>query len=128
MARSASKVLTERESQIMDVLWRLGCATAEQVRSELPDEPHDSSVRTLLRVLIDKGYAKLDAKSKPKLYRPAVSQSAAQRKATTSLVHRFFGGSTESLVLRLLEDEQLTLEQLDALKKTLVKNKKGRQR
>ena len=51
MPRSRSNILTEREAQIMDVLWRLGPATAEQVREALPDRPHDSTVRTLLRVI-----------------------------------------------------------------------------
>ncbi len=41
----------------MEVLWNLGSATAEQVREQLPDQPHDSTVRTLLRVLVEKGFA-----------------------------------------------------------------------
>ena len=124
MARRTSKILTERESQVMEVLWRLGKATAEQIRLELPDKLHDSSVRTLLRVLIDKKHVKFDANSKPKVYRPTVSQTTAQRKATKSLLQRFFDGSAESLVLRLLEDEQLTIEQVKELRKSLSKNKK----
>ena len=128
MARAASEILTEREAQIMEVLWRLESATADQVRTELPDDPHDSSVRTFLRVLIDKGYAQFDAKSKPRIYRPAISQSTAQRTATKSLLQRFFGGSAESFVLRLLEDEQLTMAQIEELRESLVKDKKGRQK
>lgn len=120
MNRPVSKVLTERELQIMDVLWQHKSATAEKIRIELPDELHDSSVRTLLRVLADKGYVKSDLKSKPRVYRPTVSQKTAQRKATKNLLHRFFGGSAESLMLRLLEDEQLTIEQVDDLRKNLL--------
>ena len=51
MARSASESLTKREAQIMDIVWRLGEATAEQVREALPGSLHDSTVRTLIRVL-----------------------------------------------------------------------------
>ena len=129
MARNPSKTLTERESQIMEVLWRSKTATAELIRSELPDELHDSSVRTILRVLIEKGHVKAEPGSKPKAYKPAVSQSAAQRNATKNFLNRFFDGSAESFVLRLLEDEQLTMEQVDELRASLGKaqvNKKGR--
>ena len=56
MTRRTSDSLTEREAQIMDVVWRLGEATAEQVREAMPGTPHDSTVRTLMRVLETKGY------------------------------------------------------------------------
>ncbi len=119
MNRPVSKILTERELQIMDVLWQRKSASAEQIRIALPDELHDSSVRTLLRVLEDKGYVKSDLNSKPRVYRATVSQKTAQRKATKNLLQRFFGGSAESLMLRLLEDEQLTIEQVNELRKSL---------
>ena len=100
MAHPTSDVLTEREAQIMAVIWELGEATAEQVRARLPGSPHDSSVRTLLRVLQSKGYLRLRPKSRPRLYRPAVPRSKAQHKAAKSLLRRFFDGSAEALVLR----------------------------
>ena len=56
MARIPSESLTEREAQIMDVVWRLGEVTAEEVRVSLPGEPHDSTVRTIMRLLESKGY------------------------------------------------------------------------
>jgi hypothetical protein len=54
MARPASKGLTERESQLMEILWENGPLTAESVRGNLPDQPHDSTVRNLLRILTNK--------------------------------------------------------------------------
>ena len=65
MARSGSQALTEREAQIMGVLWSHGDATAEQVREWLPDRPHDSTVRTLLRVLETKGYVVRQGPGRP---------------------------------------------------------------
>ncbi len=56
MPRPASELLTQRENQIMEVLWMHGAVTAEAVREALPGDPHDSSVRTMLRVLRNKGY------------------------------------------------------------------------
>ena len=101
----------------MAVLWDLGRATADEVRRALPGGPHDSTVRTLLRVLVRKGYVAREAEGRAHVYRPAVERSRAQRSALREVLGRFFGGSAEDLVLRLIEDEQLTPAQLDALRR-----------
>jgi predicted transcriptional regulator len=118
MARTTSELLTEREAQIMEVVWRFGDATAEQVREAMPDSLHDSTVRTLMRILESKGYLTHEARGKVYVYRAVIEQRNAQRLALKGLLTRFFGGSAEDLVLRLIEDEQLTPEQLDALRKS----------
>ncbi len=123
MPRVASSLLTERESQIMGVLWELGPSTAEAVRERLAGAPHDSTVRTLLRVLKNKGYVRVRGRQ-PAVFEAAVPRSQAQAKATKSLLARFFGGSVEQLVVRLVEDEQLTAEQLDKLRKSLPRRKR----
>ncbi|MEO6812110.1 MAG: BlaI/MecI/CopY family transcriptional regulator [Isosphaeraceae bacterium] len=116
MARGRSETLTAREAQIMDVIWRLGQATAEQVREALDDQAHDSTIRTLLRVLESKGYVTHEAAGKAFLYQAAIARQKAQRHALRSMLTQFFGGSAETLVLRLIEDERLTAEQLDDLR------------
>jgi BlaI family penicillinase repressor len=116
MARPPSEVLTEREAQIMEILWLQGEATADAVRLALPDGPHDSTVRTLLRVLKDKGYVSVTGRQ-PAKYQARVSREQAQRTATRSLLSRFFGGAADALVLRLLEDEELTPQQIEQLRK-----------
>ena len=116
MARGQSDTLTEREAQIMGVIWRLGQATAEEVREALQGQPHDSTVRTLLRVLETKGYLTHEARGKAYVYSPAIARENAQRHALGSVLARFFGGSAEDLVLRLIEDERITPEQLDELR------------
>jgi BlaI family transcriptional regulator, penicillinase repressor len=118
VARPSSDSLTEREAQIINVIWRLGEATAEQVRETLPGDPHDSTVRTLLRVMETKGYLKHEARGKAYVYRAAVGRQKAQRLALRSVLARFFAGSAEDLVLRLIEDEHLSSEQLDELKQS----------
>lgn len=117
MARPSSELLTEREAQIMGVLWRLGEATAEQVREGLPDRPHDSTVRTLLRVLESKGQVKHGVRGKAYVYRAALAKDRAQRHALRNVLARFFGGSAEDLVLRLIEDEQITAAQLEEIRR-----------
>ena len=118
MARPPSDNLTQREAEIMEILWREGSAAADRIRQELPDDPHDSTVRTLLRILETKGYVKHVVRGKAFVYRPAVRKASAERKAVVNVLKRFFGGSAEALVLRLIEDEQLTPEQLEQLRKT----------
>ena len=116
MARQTSQFLTEREAQIMEIVWRLGEATAEQVRGELPGTPHDSTVRTLLRILETKGYLTHETRGKLFFYRARVERRKAQKLALRDVLSRFFGGSAEDLVLRLIEDEHLTPEQLEELR------------
>jgi BlaI family penicillinase repressor len=130
MARQTSESLTEREAQIMDVVWRLGEATAEQVREAMPGKPHDSTVRTLLRVLESKGYLSHEVRGKAYVYRATVGRQKAQRLALKSVLARFFAGSAEDLVLRLIEDEHLSPAQLEELRRSArspadSKRKKG---
>jgi BlaI family transcriptional regulator, penicillinase repressor len=130
MARASSESLTEREAQIMDVVWRLGEVTAEEVRASLAGAPHDSTVRTLLRVMESKGYLRHEARGKAYVYRAAIGRQKAQRLALRTVLTRFFGGSAQDLVLRLIEDERLSSEQLEEFKQSArspvrPKRKKG---
>src|SRR5207302_170146 len=103
---------------------QLGEATAEQVRAALPMSLHDSTVRTLLRVLESKGYLGHEVRGKAFVYRAAVGRQKAQRQALRDVLARFFGGSAEDLVLRLIEDERITPEQLDELRRTAPATRK----
>jgi predicted transcriptional regulator len=110
-----SEALTEREAEVMDALWRLGESTADQIRESVPGSPHDSTVRTLLRILEAKGYVTHEARGKAYFYRAAVERRKAQRQVLQGVLKRFFAGSAEDLVIRLIEDEQLRPGQLDKL-------------
>ena len=128
MPRPSSETLTGREAQIMDVLWRVGEATADALRAELPDSLHDSTVRTLLRILTSKGYLTHEVVGKAFVYRPAIERAKAQRLALGELLGRFFVGSAESLVLRLIEDERLSTDQLDEIRRSAVPSLPKRRR
>jgi predicted transcriptional regulator len=119
-------MLTERESQIMAILWQAKEATADDVRRQLGDDSHDSTVRTLLRVLVRKRYARASRRQRPTVYQPAVARAQVQQQAARGFLQRFFSGSAESLVLRLLEDEELTPQQLEQLKKSHARRKRKR--
>ena len=126
MGRSRSETLTPREAQIMDVLWQEGPVTAEQMREALPVALHDSTIRTLLRVLEAKGYVRHRVHKRAFVFRAAVPRVQAESTALRSMLERFFGGSAEALVVRLIEDEHLTPEQIEQLKQAHSLRRKGR--
>ncbi len=128
MSPIATDMLTEREAQIMDVLWKLGTAPADEIRGKLPGEPHDSTVRTLLRILESKGYVTHDVRGKSFIYRPAVERAHAQRSALRNFLGRLFGGSAEDLVLRLIEDEALTPVQFEQIRKSVQPRRSKRRK
>jgi predicted transcriptional regulator len=112
MSRQTTATLTPREAAIMQILWDGGPAPAETIRATLADGTHDSSVRTILRILEQKGYVRHETVGKAYVYSPCVRQDNAQTTAMRDLLSRFFGGSARSLVVRLMEDRELTAEQL----------------
>src|SRR5579863_8103745 len=122
MARPFSELLTPRETQIMEVIWERGPSTAEAIREALADQSHDSTIRTLLRVLKEKGYVNIRGRQ-PAVYEPKIGRAQVQKNATRNLLVRFFGGSVEALMLRRVEDNDLTPAQLEQLRHTIAKGK-----
>ena len=94
--------LTRRERHIMDILFRLGRATADEVMREMPGEPSYSTVRTQLRVLEEKGHVRHEEQGRRYIYMPAVARSTARRSALRHVVDTFFDGSVEKVVAALL--------------------------
>jgi predicted transcriptional regulator len=103
--------LTRRERQIMDILYRRGRATAAEVLEELPGNTHDSTVRTQLRVLEEKGHIRHEEEGLRYVYMPAVSRHAARKSALRHLVQTFFDGSVEKTVAALLGGEAARLSE-----------------
>jgi len=94
---------SKRERQIMDVLYRQGRATAADVRAGMPDPPSYSAVRTLLRILEDKGHVRHEPDGVRYVYVPVVGAAKAQRSALKHLVDTFFGGSASRGMAALFE-------------------------
>ena len=103
--------LSRRERQIMDVLFRLGRATAAEVMDALPAETTDSTVRTQLRVLEQKGHVRHEQDGVRFIYMPAVARHAARKSALRHVVETFFDGSPEKAVAALLGGEATKLSE-----------------
>lgn len=103
MAPSARSQLSRRERQIMDVIYRLGRATAAEIHEALPDRPSYSTVRALLRVLEAKGHLRHTEDGPRYVFSPTVPRERARESALRQLVTTFFDGSTEAAVAALLD-------------------------
>lgn len=123
MANRPHTDLSRRERQIMDVLYRLGRATANEVIAGLPDERHSSTVRTQLRLLEKKGHIRREADSLRYLYMPVASPKAARKTAVRHLVDTFFAGSTASVIATLLNSDghRLSQEEVERLSALIEK-------
>lgn len=109
MSKSRLTTLSRRERDIMDILFRRGRATADEVMRELSGDPSYSTVRTQLRVLEEKGHVRHTEEGRRFVYLPAVTRSAARKFALRHVVDTFFQGSVERVVAALLGGEAARL-------------------
>jgi predicted transcriptional regulator len=119
--------LSRRERQIMDILFRLGRATAEAVLHELSGEPSSSTVRTQLRVLESKGHVRHEEVGRRFVYMPVAARANVRRSALRHVIDTFFDGSTENVVAALVGGEvtRLSDDELARIASLVSKAKKG---
>lgn len=120
--------LTRREQQIMEVLYRLGEGTANEIVEELPDQPANATVRTLLRIMEEKGAVKHKQDGKRFVYRPALAKKSAAASALKKVLDVFFQGSVEDALATHLADpkNKLSADDLDALHKLIEEHRPER--
>jgi BlaI family penicillinase repressor len=118
--------LARRERQIMDILYRRGRATANEVMEDLSGNPSYSTVRTQLRVMEEKGHVRHEEEGLRYVYSPAVPRHAARKSALRHLVETFFDGSAEKTVAALLgaEGARMSDEELDRIAELIDKARK----
>ena len=117
MSEALYNKLSRRERQIMDILLELRQATAEEVRSRLPDPPSYSAARAMLAKLEEKGHVQHIERDLRYVYKPAISRSAARRSAVARLVRVFFDRSLADAVRGLLDSsaDSLSDEELNRI-------------
>jgi BlaI family penicillinase repressor len=111
--RRAPALLTKRERQIMDALYRLGRATAAEIQEQVAGAPGNSTIRTQLRVLEGKGHVRHEEEGLRYVYLPTVPRHSARRSALKHLVETFFEGSTAKAVAALLGGEAARVSEED---------------
>jgi predicted transcriptional regulator len=117
MAKASHLDLGRRERQIMDAIHQLGEASVGDVLDRIPDPPSYSAVRTMIRLLEDKGYLKHRREGMKYVYRPTEAPEKARRSALQHLLKTFFQDSTGDAVAAMLDlsGDRLTPEELDRL-------------
>lgn len=122
MARKKKAQLSALESTIMDVVWAKGQATAETVRIELKKahQLKDSTVRTILRRLEEKGYVEHEVDGRTYVYRPRVQSQHVATDAVRGIIDRFCGGSVEDLLVGMVDDKILSPDKLKELAKKIA--------
>ena len=105
--------LSRRERQILDALYAAGRATAAEIQNAIPDPPSYSAVRTLIRILEDKGHVKHEQDGARYVYLPTVERENARRSALQHMLNTFFGGSATQAMAALLDEDSLELPKKD---------------
>jgi predicted transcriptional regulator len=121
MPPRTSPTLTEAELRIMNVLWRKGSGSVQQILENFPKKPAlaYNSVLTTVRILEKKGYVKHVKDGRAHIYMPLVGRREATRFEIRHLVNRFFENSHELLVMNILEDSSIEEQELQRLRKML---------
>lgn len=130
MSKARLASLSRREREIMDVLFRRGRATADEVMHDLSGEPSSSTVRTQLRVLEDKGHVRHEEDGRRFVYLPALPRATARKAALRHLVDTFFDGSVERVVAALLggEGTRVSDDELQKIQRLVDEAKKEDQK
>ena len=117
MAKALHHELSRRERQIIDILYRLGRATAGDVGRQLPGNPSDSTVRTQLRVLEAKGHIRHEDDGVRYVYMPVVPRRVVRKSALKHVIDTFYDGSVEKVVAALLgpDGARLSDEELNRI-------------
>jgi len=118
--------LSRREQQIMDALYRLGKATAIEIRDAIPNPPTYTAVRSQLAMLQDKGHIRFERDGAKHIYEPAIPHDKAAKTMMSNIVDTFFGGSVERVVATLIEPDsgKLSSDQLDRISQMIEEAKR----
>lgn len=119
---------TDRELDVMGVLWERGSATVAEVREGLPDELAYTTVLTVLRILEEKGHVRHEEEGRAHRYFPCVEREAAGESALRRLLGKLFRGSPELLLTHLVSDRGLREEELRRMRALLDQRLKEEER
>jgi BlaI family transcriptional regulator, penicillinase repressor len=110
---------TDRELDVMDVLWERGPSTVAEVQTALVDELAYTTVLTMLRTLEEKGHVAHEEEGRAYRYYPLVARSEAGASAVKRLLRKLFRGSPEMMLTHLVSERGLTKEQLELMRRLL---------
>ncbi len=116
--------LGDLERDVLEIVWKLGTATAEQVREEIDRPLKDSTIRTVLRRLEEKGYLEHETEQRTFIYRPAESRQRVAGRAVQKIVDWFCDGSVEELLVGMVDSKVIGRAELERLARRIAAAKK----
>jgi predicted transcriptional regulator len=116
------KTLTKAEEQVMQALWKIDKGFLKDIVEAMPNpKPHPNTVATLLKILIEKKFVATETYGRMNEYAAAISKQAYSKNTMSSLVKGYFGGSFSKAVSFLVEENKLSVEELELLLQQLKK-------
>jgi BlaI family transcriptional regulator, penicillinase repressor len=131
MPRKPSTQPNDVELAILRVIWERGPSAVREVHESLRDlrgrgQTGYTTTLKMMQVMVEKGLLRRDASKRPQVYRPAVPEEQTQRRVVDDLIGRLFGGSARNLVLRAVESQYVTPEELAEIRKLLDSREGGK--
>ena len=125
MARKRSEQLTDGEQSILEILWNRGELSVKDIAEILSEEKPTAytTAQTMCKILAEKGYADFRKEGRAFVYRAKITQKDARQSALNALLNKFFGSSPELLAQHLMEETDIDLQELEALKKQIDESK-----
>src|SRR5262245_44735483 len=116
------KNLTRAEEQVMQTLWKIDHGFLKDIVEAMPNpKPHPNTVSTLLKILIEKRFVGIETYGRMHQYKPLVSKEAYSKNTLSTLVKGYFGGSFTKAVSFLVEENKLSVQDLELLLQQLKK-------
>jgi len=119
------KTLTKAEEQVMQIVWKLKEGFIRDIMDALlPPKPHQNTVATILKILVDKEFVGIKVFGRQHQYYPIISKDAYSKASIKTLVKSYFGGSFSEAVSFMVKENNISLEDLETLLQQLKKGKK----
>lgn len=116
------KPLTKAEEQVMQAVWKLDKAFLREIVDEMPNpKPHQNTVATLLKILVEKEFVGINAVSRHHQYFPLVSKDEYSKRSMKQLVKGYFEGSFSNVVSFLVKENNISVEELETLLQQIKK-------
>lgn len=119
------KSLTKAEEQIMEAIWKIKQGFLKDVVEALPaPRPHPNTVATIIKILIEKEYVSYEQQGRNNLYKMKIAREQYAKKSISNLTRAYFGGSSVNIVSHLINDNKISVKELEALLKQIKSSKK----
>lgn len=110
------KALTKAEEQIMQVLWKLEKGFLREIVDAMPaPKPHQNTVATLLKILVEKEFVSVTVLGRQHLYSPIMSKDEYSKRTMKQIVKGYFEGSFSNVVSFLVKENNISIEELEGL-------------